>query len=119
MATDADARPRHLGDFDAVVIGAGIVGAMIARELSGLKGRFAIVEKEMFPGFGVSKASLAQIHLPDFCPPGSLKGQLCKNAPERFKGCSYIYKPLSETSPRKMMAAFALRLPVAVSRPDM
>ena len=85
MAADADARPRHIGDFDAVVIGAGIVGAMIARQLSGLKGRFAIVEKEMFPGFGVSKASLAQIHLPDFCPPGSLKGQLCKNAPERFK----------------------------------
>ena len=85
MATAANARPFHLGDFDAVVIGAGIVGAMIVRELSRFKGRFAIVEKEMFPGFGVSKASLSQIHLPDFCPPGSLKGKLCINAPERFK----------------------------------
>ena len=85
MATAADDRSCQLGDFDAVIIGAGIVGAMIVRELSRLKGRFAIVEKEMFPGFGVSKASLSQIHLPDFCPPGSLKGKLCANAPERFK----------------------------------
>ena len=85
MATAANDRSCQLGDFDAVVIGAGIVGAMIVRELSRLKGRFAIVEKEMFPGFGVSKASLSQIHLPDFCPPGSLKGKLCVNAPERFK----------------------------------
>lgn len=75
----------HLGDYDVVVIGAGIVGAMIARELSKLDGRFVVLEKENFPAFGVSKASLSQIHLPDFCPPGSLKGKLCKDAPRRFK----------------------------------
>jgi len=75
----------HIGDYDAAVIGGGIIGAMIARELSKLKGRFAVLEKETFPGFGVSKASLSQIHLPDFCPPGSLKGRLCRDAPARFK----------------------------------
>jgi len=81
------ARKRHFqsGNYDVVVIGAGIIGAMIARELSKLKGRFAIVEKEGFPGSGVSKASLSQVHLPDFCPPGSLKGKLCRDAPARFK----------------------------------
>ena len=72
----------HLGDYDVVVIGAGIVGAMIARELSKLDGRFVVLEKENFPTFGVSKASLSQIHLPDFCPPRSLKGKLSKDAPD-------------------------------------
>lgn len=75
----------HMGDYDVIIIGGGIIGAMIARQLSKLKGRFAVLEKEAFPGFGVSKASLSQIHLPDFCPPGSLKGRLCRNAPARFK----------------------------------
>ena len=75
----------HLGDYDVAVIGGGVIGAMIARELSRMKGRFTILEKEAFPGFGVSKASLSQIHLPDFCPPGSLKGRLCRDAPARFK----------------------------------
>jgi glycerol-3-phosphate dehydrogenase len=68
-----------------IVIGAGIIGAMIARQLSRFQGRFAVVEKADFPGCGVSKASLSQIHLPDFCPPGSLKGKLCRDAPARFK----------------------------------
>jgi glycerol-3-phosphate dehydrogenase len=76
---------RHLGDYDVAVIGGGIVGSMIARELSRLEGHFALLEKEAFPGFGVSKASLSQVHLPDFCPPGSLKGRLCREAPARFK----------------------------------
>ncbi len=75
----------HIGDYDTVVIGGGIIGAMIGRELSKFQGRFAVLEKETFPGFGVSKASLSQIHLPDFCPPGSLKGRLCRDAPARFK----------------------------------
>jgi glycerol-3-phosphate dehydrogenase len=83
-AAEAAARP-HLGDYDVAVIGAGIIGAMIARQLSKFQGRFAVLEKAVFPGFGVSKASLSQIHLPDFCPPGSLKGKLCRDAPVRFK----------------------------------
>jgi glycerol-3-phosphate dehydrogenase len=77
-----------LPDYDVIVIGAGIVGTMIARELSKLKGRFALMEKEPSPCFGVSKAGLSQIHLPDFCPPGSLKGKLCAEAPGRFKALS-------------------------------
>ena len=74
--------------YDVIVIGAGIVGTMIARELSKLEGRVALIEKEPFPCFGVSKAGLSQIHLPDFCPPGSLKGKLCARAPDRFKALS-------------------------------
>ncbi|MGD9240318.1 MAG: FAD-dependent oxidoreductase, partial [Desulfobacterales bacterium] len=85
MSAVGAAPPPHIGDYDVIVIGAGIIGAMIARQLSKFQGRFAVLEKAAFPGFGVSKASLSQIHLPDFCPPGSLKGRLCRNAPARFK----------------------------------
>ncbi len=85
MSTAESATSPHIGDYDAVIIGGGIIGAMIARELSKFQGRFAVLEKEAFPGFGVSKASLSQIHLPDSCPPGSLKGRLCRDAPARFK----------------------------------
>ena len=74
-----------MGDCDVIIIGSGIIGAMIARQLSRFQGRFAVLEKAAFPGCGVSKSSLSQIHLPDFCPPGSLKGRLCRDAPARFK----------------------------------
>ena len=83
------ADPSGLGDYyDVIVIGAGIVGSMIARELSRYEGQVALLEKEPFPGWGVSKGSLSMVHAPDFCPPGTLKGRLCLNAPERFKRLS-------------------------------
>ena len=85
MALPEAATLPQMDDYDVIIVGGGIVGAMIARQLSKFQGRFAIVEKAAFPGFGVSKASLSQIHLPDFCPPGSLKGRLCRDAPARFK----------------------------------
>jgi len=85
LAAAEDASRPHTGEYDVIVIGGGIIGAMIARKLSGFQGRFAVLEKAAFTGFGVSKASLSQIHLPDVCPPGSLKGKLCRNAPTFFK----------------------------------
>ncbi len=75
-------------EYDVVIIGAGIVGAMIARELSRYEGRIAVLEKESCPGLGVSKGSLAMVHAPDFCPPGTLKGKFCLKAPERYKRLS-------------------------------
>ena len=74
--------------YDVVVIGAGIVGSMIARELSRYEGRIAVLEKEPSPGWGVSKGSLAMVHAPDFCPSGTLKGRLTVSAPERFRKLS-------------------------------
>ena len=85
MAAAKAATLPLMGDYDVIIIGGGIIGAMIARKLSGFQGRFAVLEKAVFPGFGVSKASLSQIHLPDVCAPGSLKGKLCRNAPALFK----------------------------------
>jgi glycerol-3-phosphate dehydrogenase len=77
-----------LGDCDVVIIGAGIIGSMVTREFSRFEGRIVLLEKEPSPGWGVSKGSLSMIHAPDFCPPGTLKGKLCVNAPERFKRLS-------------------------------
>ena len=88
MTGTVPANPTNLGEYDVAVIGGGVIGAIVARELSKMEGRFALLEKESFPGLGISKAGLSQIHLPDFCPPGSLKGRLCKDAPERFKALS-------------------------------
>ncbi len=78
-------RNACLGEFDVIVIGAGIVGSMIARELSRFQIRGAVLEKESFPGFGVTKSGMAQIHSTDFCPPGTLKGKLCLDAAVRFR----------------------------------
>lgn len=79
---------NDISNYDVVVIGAGIIGSMIARELSKYEGRMGLVEKKSSPGWGVSKGSLSMIHAPDFCPPGTLKGKLCVGAPERFKKLS-------------------------------
>ncbi len=82
------ADPSGSNHYDVAIIGAGIIGSMIARELSRFEGRVALIEKEPAPGWGVSKGSLSMIHAPDFCPPGTLKGRLCVEAPARFKRLS-------------------------------
>jgi glycerol-3-phosphate dehydrogenase len=77
--------PRHRGNYDVVIIGAGIVGAMIARELSRYNGRFALIEKEPFSGFGVSKANPSVLHSPLMFPSGPLRIKLAYNAAARYK----------------------------------
>jgi glycerol-3-phosphate dehydrogenase len=63
--------------YDIVIIGGGIVGMSIARELSRYQLRIALLEKEEEPGFGVSKANSGIIHPGTQNPPHSLKGKLC------------------------------------------
>ena len=58
MNTDITDQCGYVDDYDVIVIGAGIIGSMIARELSRFEVRFALLDKEAFPGFGVSKAGL-------------------------------------------------------------
>jgi len=77
---------RHPGDpYDVTVIGAGMVGAMILRELSRFKLHLAVIEKEPQPGFGVTKSSLSYIHRNHMNPPGSLRASLCRGSQERFR----------------------------------
>jgi glycerol-3-phosphate dehydrogenase len=77
--------PRYSGNYDVIILGAGIVGAMIARELSKYNGRFAIIEKEPFSGFGVSKANPSMLHSPLMFPSGPLRIKLAYNAAARYK----------------------------------
>lgn len=62
--------------FDVVIIGAGIVGCAIARELSRYELRVALVDKEAEVGFGISKANSGIIHGGHHAAPTTLKGRL-------------------------------------------
>ncbi len=63
--------------FDVLIIGGGIIGTSIGRELSRYKLRVGIIEKEEEPAFGVSKSNSGIIHPGTQNPAWSLKGRLC------------------------------------------
>ena len=62
---------------DVIIVGAGVTGAAIARELSRYKLKILILEKEAEPAFGVSKSNSGIIHAGTQNPPSSVKGWLC------------------------------------------
>ena len=62
---------------DVIIVGAGITGAAIARELSRYKLKVLLLEKEAEPAFGVSKSNSGIIHAGTQNPPSSMKAWLC------------------------------------------
>lgn len=62
---------------DVLIIGAGVVGAALGRELSRYQLKVVLLEKEEERGFGVSKSNSGIIHPGTQNPAGSLKGKLC------------------------------------------
>ncbi|MBQ2826244.1 MAG: NAD(P)/FAD-dependent oxidoreductase [Clostridia bacterium] len=62
--------------FDVAIIGAGVVGGMIARKLSGYDLSICLVEKESDVAMGATKANSAIIHAGFDAVPGSLKAKL-------------------------------------------
>lgn len=66
-----------MNTYDIVIIGAGVVGASIARELSRCDLVIAVLEKEEEPAFGVSKSNSGIIHPGTQNSAHSLKGRLC------------------------------------------
>lgn len=62
--------------YDVLIIGGGIVGCAIARELSRYQLRIALCEKEVEVGFGTTKANSGIIHGGHHASPDSLKGRL-------------------------------------------
>ena len=59
--------------FDAAIIGCGVVGALIARELTRYRLKVAILEKENDVAMGASKANSGIVHAGFDAHPGSLK----------------------------------------------
>lgn len=62
--------------FDVVIIGAGVSGCAIARELSRREARVCVVEREEDVCCGTSKANSAIVHAGFDAEPGSLMAQL-------------------------------------------
>ena len=81
---------------DVLVIGAGVIGCAIARELAKFKIETVLLEKEIDVGSGVSKGNSGVLHTGLYYPKGSLKAKLCVEGrlmfPELAKQLDVPYK---------------------------
>ena len=82
--------------YDVAIIGAGVSGAMIARELSKYNLKIALFEKANDVAMGASKANSGIVHAGFDAVPGSLKAKLnvdgCALMPQTCKDLSVPYK---------------------------
>jgi len=70
--------------YDVVIIGGGVVGCAIARELSRYKINIAVLEKEADVGWGISCRNSGVIHAGFNYKPGTLRAQLCLEGNESY-----------------------------------
>ncbi|MFJ8649437.1 FAD-dependent oxidoreductase [Streptomyces sp. NPDC093546] len=70
--------------YDVVVVGAGVVGCAIARELARFRLRTAVVEAAADVGEGTSKANTAILHTGFDAVPGSLEARLVREGYRRL-----------------------------------
>jgi len=66
-----------MNEYDVAIIGGGVIGTSLARELCRYRLKIALLEKEEELAFGVSKSNSGIIHPGTQNPPHSLKGRLC------------------------------------------
>ena len=59
------------------VIGAGVVGSLIARELARYDAESLLFDREVEVGFGVTKANSGIIHAGFHDEPGTLRARFC------------------------------------------
>ncbi len=71
--------------FDIVVVGGGVVGCAVARELSGYQLSVALIEAKADVGDGTSKANTAILHTGFDASPGSLESRLVPRGCELLK----------------------------------
>ncbi len=76
-------------DLDVAIVGAGVVGCAIARELSRYKLAVGVFEREVDIAFGTTKANSGIVHAGFHPPAGTLKASLC------VRGCC-MYPPLAQ-----------------------
>ncbi|KAJ49349.1 glycerol-3-phosphate dehydrogenase [Clostridium tetanomorphum] len=62
--------------YDVIIVGAGVTGCAIARELSRYKLKVCVLEKDNDIGMGTSKANSAIVHAGEDPIPGTLKAKL-------------------------------------------
>ncbi len=85
-SADRDSHPPH----DVIVIGGGVVGSAVLRELSRFRLRLLLLEKETDLGEGGTKGNSGVIHAGFNVPPGSLKART------NVAGLRKIYRLASE-----------------------
>lgn len=85
-------------NYDVAVVGAGVIGSLIARELSRYNIKIALVEKHNDMAMGTSKANSAIVHAGFDAKPGSLKAKLNVEGtalmPKLCKTLSVPFKPV-------------------------
>jgi len=83
-------------ESDVLIIGAGVIGCAIARELAKFNIETVLLEKEPDVGSGVSKGNSGVLHTGLYYPKGSLKAKLCVEGrlmfPELAKQLDVPYK---------------------------
>ena len=72
--------------YDVIIIGAGVTGTCIARELSKFQIKLCVMEKGDDVASGTSKANSGVIHAGFDCKPGTLMAKL------NVRGNELIYK---------------------------
>ncbi len=70
--------------YDVAIIGGGVIGCSIARELSRYRVRTVVVERFAEVGFGTTKTNSGIIHAGHHSPPNTLKGKLVVRGNELF-----------------------------------
>ncbi|MBC8059685.1 MAG: NAD(P)/FAD-dependent oxidoreductase [Clostridiaceae bacterium] len=71
--------------YDVIIIGAGVVGTAIARELSRYTLKIGVLEKEEDVSMGASKANSGIVHGGYAAKYGTLKGQLCVKGNKKYR----------------------------------
>lgn len=82
LAQPASSGSPHHGPYDVAIIGAGIVGAAIARELAGHQLSVAVLEARDDVNEGTSKANTAILHTGFDAKPGTLEARLVRRGYE-------------------------------------
>ena len=73
-----------MAGFDVVIIGAGVVGSAVARELSRYQVRVAVLEKELDVACGNSGRNTGMLHAGFTYKPGTLKAECAVEGNQEF-----------------------------------
>ena len=80
--------------YDVVIIGAGVIGGMLARELSRYRLSVCVLEKENDVACGASKANSGIIHGGFDPEPGTLKAKLNAEGVEKlYQAAEMLHVP--------------------------